>query len=152
MWQYKFIFDVKSFCRNHRCICVPYLPSKLLLLLPILQVFFDQAKRLQSFHLKNKLCLIIKICIFKNHFLVKNKLQTPQLNPYLLVSPHPSRFSPLLNLANHFYFWNRNKVILAAIWNKYIYLFTIWKMQSERIHLIRFCSDLVDVITLPAKC
>ena len=35
---------------------------------------------------------------------------------------------------------------------QYIYLFTIWKMQSERIHLIRFCSDLVDVITLPAKC
>ena len=132
MWKYKFLFDVKSFCKNHRCICVSYLPSKLLLLLPILQVFFDQAKRLQSFHLKNKLCLIIKICIFKNHFLVKNKLQTPQLNPYLLVSPHPSRFSPLLNLANHFYFWNRNKVILAAIWNKYIYLFTIWKMQSER--------------------
>ena len=111
MWQYKFIFDVKSFCRNHRCICVSYLPSKLLLLLPILQVFFDQAKRLvviviimHSFHLRNKLCLIIKICIFKNHFLVKNMLQTPQLSPYLLVSPHPSRFSSLLNLGHHFFF------------------------------------------------
>ena len=112
MWKYKFLFDVKSFCKNHRCICVSYLPSKLLLLLPtLLQVFFDQAKRLviivnimHSFHLRNKLCLIIKICIFKNHFLVKNKLQTPQLNPYLLVSPHPSRFSSLLNLGHHFYF------------------------------------------------
>ena len=140
MCKYKFIFDKKVFCKNRRCICVSYLPSKLFLLLPtLLQVIFDQAKRLvvivnimHSLHLRNKLCLIIKICIFKNHFLVKNKLQTPQLNPYLLVSPHPSRFSPLLNLANHFYFWNRNKVILAAIWNKYIYLFTTWKMQSER--------------------
>ena len=143
MWKYKFLFDVKSFCKNHRCICVSYLPSKLLLLLPtLLQVIFDQAKRLvvivnimHSLHLRNKLCLIIKICIFKNHFLVKNKLQTPQLNPYLLVSPHPSRFSPLLNLGYHFYFWNRNKVILAAIWNK-DKLFTF--SQSGKCNLKEF--------------
>ena len=47
MWKYKFIFDKKVFCKNRRCICVSYLPSKLLLLLPtLLQVIFDQAKRL----------------------------------------------------------------------------------------------------------
>ena len=98
MCKYKFIFDKKVFCKNRRCICVSYLPSKLLLLLPtLLQVIFDQAKRLvvivnimHSLHLRNKLCLIIKICIFKNHFLVKNMLQTPQLSPYLLVFPPPS--------------------------------------------------------------
>ena len=108
-----------------------------MLLLPtLLQVIFDQAKRLvvivnimHSLHLRNKLCLIIKICIFKNHFLVKNKLQTPQLNPYLLVSPHPSRFSPLLNFGHHFYFWNRNKVILGPIWNK-DNLFTFHNLEN----------------------
>ena len=121
-----------------------------MLLLPILQVFFDQAKRLvviviimQSFHLRNKLCLIIKICIFKNHFLVKNKLQTPQLNPYLLVSPHPSRFSSLLNLGHHFFFLKQKQSYIGSIWNKdNIFTFhnlenAIWKNS------LRFVSALI---------
>ena len=147
MWKYKFIFDKKVFCKNRRCICVSYLPSKLLLLLlTLLQVIFDQAKRLvvivnimHSLHLRNKLCLIIKICIFKNHFLVKNMLQTPQLSPYLLVSPHPSRFSSLLNLGHHFLSETETKLYWVQSETKTIYSpFTIWKMQSERIHLDSF--------------
>ena len=147
MCKYKFIFDKKVFCKNRRCICVSYLPSKLLLLLPtLLQVIFDQAKRLvvivnimHSLHLRNKLCLIIKICIFKNHFLVKNMLQTPQLSPYLLVSPHPSRFSSLLNLGHHFLSETETSYIGSNLKQRQsIHLFTIWKMQSERIHLDSF--------------
>ena len=53
---------------------------------------------------------------------MKNKLQTPQLNPYLLVSPHPSRFSSLLNLGHHFYFWNKTKLYWLQSGTKIIYL------------------------------
>ena len=95
---------------------------------------------MHSLHLRNKLCLIIKICIFKNHSLVKNMLQTPQLSPYLLVSPHPSRFSSLLNLGHHFFFLKQKQSYIGSNLKQRqsIHLFTIWKMQSERIHLDLF--------------
>ena len=122
-----------------------------MLLLPtLLQVIFDQAKRLvvivnimHSLHLRNKLCLIIKICIFKNHFLVKNMLQTPQLSPYLLVSPHPSRFSSLLNLGHHFLSETETKLYWVQSETKTIYSpfhnleNSIWKNS------LRFVSALI---------
>ena len=72
-------------------------------------------------------------------------LQTPQLSPYLLVSPHPSRFSSLLNLGHHFYFWNRNKVKLGPTWNK-DNLFTF--SQSGKCNLKEFTWFVSALILL----
>ena len=91
-----------------------------------------------------------RLCTFKYHFHMKIMLQTSQVSPYLFVSPHPSFFSSLLNLAHHFSFWNRNKIILSPIWNKNnLFTFcTIWKIQSEKIHLNSFLLWLLLIWSL----
>ena len=145
MWKYKFLFDVKSFLQKSQvylCILPPIwtFPQSLVHLHPPPPPHSPLSPTLHCKHHAlpspgEQTMVNHRLCTLKYHVHMKIMLQTPQVSPYLFLSPHPSRFSSLLNLGHHFSFWNRNKVILGPIWNKNN-LFTF--SQSGKFNLKKF--------------